>query len=222
MSDARKSFFRDLAPSPDRPLGVDPAIPSVVATYLSEAIVNSSRSALAEISDDITVLFQESIKIAPDVVIDAVFDENDLGSVRSAFILGQFSFAQLISGALLSRRMDDSGADVFLDSVSRKYLCFLYHADSTNTELSEITGQRVETVSRRLKKLRELGLVDFRREGVTVINFLTPFARLTLEKEQADGGVEKVTANVKKKLNIASKDVAGHMKSFVGFGRKAL
>lgn len=222
MSNARKSFFRGLAPSPDRPLGVDPAISSVVATYLSDAIVNNSRAALAEISDDIIVLFQESIKTAPDGVVDAVFDEEDLGNVRSAFVLGQFSFAQLLAGALLSRRMDDSGADAFLDAVSRKYLCSLYHADSTNTELSELTGQRVETVSRRLKKLRELGLVDFRREGVTAVNFLTPFARATLEREQADGKVEKVTANVKKKLIIASKDVAGHMKNYVGFGRKAL
>ena len=217
MSESRKVFFRDLAPSPDSPLGVNPAISSVVATYLSEAIINSSRSYLAEITDDVTALFQESVKVAPEEVVDAAFDEEALDGLRSAFMLGQFSFAQLISGLLLSRRIDDSGKEEMLDSVARKYLCSLYHADATNTQLAEITGYRVETVSRRLRKLRELGLVDYRREGVSVLNFLTPYARVMLEKDKSESGVEKVTGKVKEQLSDASRTVPSEMKQFVGF-----
>ncbi|MEE4130510.1 helix-turn-helix domain-containing protein [Pseudomonas viridiflava] len=219
MSQERRIFFKDLAPAPESPLGVDPAISSVIATYLGEAIINKNRSSLADISDDIVALFQESVKAAPDDVVDAALDEDVFNDLRSAFILGQFSFAQLISGVLLSRTADESSKDALLDLVTRKYLCSLYHADSTNTELAEITEYRVETVSRHLRKLRELGLVDYRREGVNVLNFLTPYARTMLEKNMPESGVEKVTRQVKEKLNDASKAVPLVMKEFLGFGR---
>ena len=219
MSQTRNVFFRDLAPSAHSPLGVNPSISSVVATYLSEAIINSSRGYLADISDDVTALFQESVKVASEEVVNAAFDEDANNGLRSAFMLGQFSFAQLISGALLSRRMDDSGKEEMLDSVARKYLCSLYHADATNTELAEITGYRVETVSRRLRKLRELGLVDYRREGVNVLNFLTPYARAKLEKDKPESGVEKVTGKVKEQLVCASRTVPDELLGFMGFGR---
>lgn len=219
MSQERRVFFKDLASAPDSPLGVHPAISSVIATYLGEAIINKNRSSLADISDDIVTLFQESVKAAPEDVADAALDEEVLNELRSAFMLGQFSFAQLISGALLSRRGDESGKEALLDSVNRKYLCSLYHADATNTELAEITDYRVETVSRHLRKLRELGLVDYRREGVNVLNFLTPYARTMLEKDMPDSGIEKVTKQVKEKLNDASKTLPPEMKAFMGFGR---
>lgn len=219
MTQARNVFFRDISPSPLSPLGVNPSISSVVATYLSEAIINSNRGPLAEISDDVTALFQESVKVAPEEVVDAVFDEDALNNLRSAFMLGQFSFAHIISGALLSKRINDNGKEELLDTVTRKYLCSLYHEDASNTELAEITGYRVETVSRRLRKLRELGLVDYRREGVNVLNFLTPYARAMLEKNMPESGVEKVTKKVKDQLNDASKTVPPVMKVFIGFGR---
>ncbi|MFK9080468.1 winged helix-turn-helix domain-containing protein [Pseudomonas neuropathica] len=220
MATATVNFFADLAAAPERPLGISADLSSIIASYLSDAINNRSRNQLAEISDDLAGLFKDSLRIAPAEVVDAVLGEDLDSVVRTSYELGQLSFSRLISSSILARRMDDGGEEVILDSTNKKYLCALYSNDLTNTELSDVTHQRVETVSRRVKKLRDLGFLDFRREGVNVVNFLTPFARATLES-QGYVGSGKVAPAAKVMLEELNKKVPVLMKEFPLFGRGA-
>ena len=218
MATAPVNFFADLAPAPDRPLGLSADLSAVIASYLGDAINNRSRNQLAEITDDLAGLFKDLLKIAPAEVVDAVLGEDLDSVIRTSYELGQLSFSRLISSSILARRMDDGGEEVVLDPTNKIYLCALYSKDLTNTELSSVTHQRVETVSRRVKKLRDLGFLEFRREGVNVVNFLTPFARATLESQGYVGG-GKVAPAAKVKLEELNKKVPELMKEFPLFGR---
>ena len=66
----------------------------------------------------------------------------------------------------------------------------LFSEDRTGQALAEITGERAETVSRKLKVLREMGAVDYRRDGTSFYNFLTPAARSAV----ADWAIALATA----------------------------
>jgi DNA-binding transcriptional ArsR family regulator len=57
------------------------------------------------------------------------------------------------------------------------YVKALARDDHTGTQLAQICGVTTETVSRKLKFLRDLGITDFRREGTSFVNFLTPAAQ---------------------------------------------
>ncbi|NNB46322.1 helix-turn-helix domain-containing protein [Pseudomonas chlororaphis] len=220
MTTATTNFFADLAPAADRPLGLSADLSTIIASYLSDALNNRSRNQLAEISDDLASLFKGALRLAPPEVVDAVLGDDMESVIRTSYEMGQLSFSRLISSSVLARRMDDGGDGVVLDSANKKYLCVLYNNDLTNTELSNVTRQRVETVSRRVKKLRDLGLLEFRREGVNVVNFLTPFAKATLES-QGYVGNGKVAPAAQEMLDELNKKVPVLMKEFPLFGRGA-
>lgn len=103
--------------------------------------------------------------------------EDDEPPASSAFALGQLEFAQLLVSQVAEHRPDDEFIRSLNDRRFINYVRNLASADLTNVELSAALGVEEETVSRNLKKLRLLGLSDYRREGKHVVNFLTPAAR---------------------------------------------
>ena len=85
--------------------------------------------------------------------------------------------------------------------------------------LAQICGERTETVSRKLKVLRDLGITDFRRDGTSFVNFLTPAAQAVagefIEQPKPEPvaralpgilsrELEKVPAHLRKPVNFAS------------------
>jgi DNA-binding transcriptional ArsR family regulator len=66
----------------------------------------------------------------------------------------------------------------------KPYIDALASKDLNGKELAETCGEAEETVSRKLKQLRELGITEFRREGTRFYNFLTPAARSVLSESK--------------------------------------
>ncbi len=107
-------------------------------------------------------------------------------ALQQAFVMGQLSFAQVLVSQALNSRADDAFMPTVRHRAYRKYLQALRGNERSGNELSTVTGERPETVSRKLKRLRELGVTDFRKEGTVVLNFLTSAARAAMAAEAPD------------------------------------
>lgn len=94
-----------------------------------------------------------------------------------AFKIGQIAFAQVLLGVAAKRRAPAEFSRYFREEPYSLYVDALTQRDMTNTELAHRLSVRQETVSRKLKDLREAGVIEFRKVGAACINFLTPAAR---------------------------------------------
>jgi DNA-binding transcriptional ArsR family regulator len=84
--------------------------------------------------------------------------------------------AQALSARAMERRCGDDFEQQLASESLRPYVNALLEGAATNICLADRIGHAAETVSRKLKVLRELGAADFRRDGQHVYNFLTPAA----------------------------------------------
>jgi CRP-like cAMP-binding protein len=159
---------------------------SAIAERLDEALGDASRAPLDALSMQLTGLFEQLLRIAPESAMLAVRQAPTSGAAESAaYTLGQVSFAQLLAAQAAERRVDDDFHLLLQDSRYKVYVEALGRKELTGKELADLSGERVETVSRKLKLLRERGVTDFRREGTCFYNLLTPAARSLVVENMA-------------------------------------
>lgn len=152
--------------------------PAVVAGFsirIEDALVSKQRAQLEQLHADLVVVVRKFASQLPPAVLSELRDDNSSSEFRGVYELGQASFAQTIVAHATSKRSHDSFSDE-LHGKYRRYVEALSHKELTGVQLAEMTGEAVETVSRKLKYLREVGISEWRREGQTVLNFLTPAA----------------------------------------------
>ncbi|MGX5218518.1 helix-turn-helix domain-containing protein [Pseudomonas segetis] len=155
---------------------------SALATQIESAISAPTQLKLQFMSSRLIILFNKLLKTVPAETLSAIRNSQNLDPLsRTAYMMGQLSFAQVLVSKTLSARPEDGFFETMYDKSYIKYIAGLVSGPLSNTELSEISGERVETVSRKIKKLRQLGICDFRREGVSVLNFLTPPAKFSID-----------------------------------------
>jgi DNA-binding transcriptional ArsR family regulator len=204
------------------PSKLPPELLNAVAEHLEEAISSSSSVPLRQLTNQLIELFNKLLRVAPPEAAKAVRGEvsNDTaGSV--AYMLGQVSFAQLLASHASMSRADDQFLNTIKDRRYAEYITALSEGDRSGIDLSQICGECTETVSRKLKHLRGLGITDFRREGTSLLNFLTPAARavakeLSLQsRENAPRVAPKLTL-----LSIAN-PLPNHMKETMTFSHPA-
>jgi len=160
-----------------------PAVFSLIAERLEDAISATSRQPLAMLSEQLIELFYQLLSTAPTEAAAAVRGTAAAEpSAQAAYLLGKLSFAQLLASQTYQRRADDNFMVIMRDQRYKNYLQALFQKGCTGVELAAISGECAETVSRKLKILRELGITDFRREGTRLVNFLTPVARTVLHE----------------------------------------
>ena len=160
--------------SPELPSGAIMAI----ANRLESALVSPQTSSIKDLAEQLHKLFSALLsKAAPEVREAVRGAKGSQAATRQAFALGQTSFAQALAAQVAARRESDEFLEMLKDSRYVRYLQTLARNDSTNRDLAVSVGEREETVSRKLRELRDVGLTDFRREGREVLNFLTPAAR---------------------------------------------
>lgn len=165
---------RTLTQTSDLPNG----LLSAIAERLDEAIGGESRAPLDALAAQLGALFEQLLRLAPDAAVLAVRQAPASGAAEAAaYTLGQVSFAQLLAAQAAERRVNDDFHLLLQDSRYKTYVEALAKKDMTGKELAALGEERVETVSRKLKLLREQGVADFRREGTCFYNFLTPAAR---------------------------------------------
>lgn len=96
--------------------------------------------------------------------------------LKAAFSLGQLDFAGTLLGRAVERRADARFEEMLEDPRFRPLVRALAQGPASGVDLAARLSVAEETVSRKLQQLREVGIAEFRREGVQLINFLSPAA----------------------------------------------
>ena len=183
------------------PLALTPAVFAGIAEEIEDAVSARSRAPLDALQEKLGDLFVDLLRQAPDAVVEAVRGTRTSDSSEAmAYLLGKVSFGQTIAAQAAERRADDSFIDVLHSSRFQDYVRALEHHDLSGVELAEITGEQPETVSRKLRQLRDAGIVEFRRDGTRLINFLTSGALAAFRPETC--GVQDVLdAAIRKRVS---------------------
>jgi DNA-binding transcriptional ArsR family regulator len=161
--------------------GVDNIPPSVMMTIVRRVIAASAATSELHgkaLADDLNRLFRRLWARLPQEARVAIQGTTgDALGFKKAFAAGQVSFANAVAGQMSELRESEDFRVAVLGRKYAKYMSALAQGDKTGVELVAAVGVEDATVSRRLSELRELGITDFRRDGRTIVNFLTPAAR---------------------------------------------
>jgi DNA-binding transcriptional ArsR family regulator len=155
-----------------------------VAERLDEALTGSSRASIEALNAQLTGLLEYLLSLEPATAQAILGAQPDHKNEQAAYIIGQVSFAQLLAAQAAERRVDDEFTTWMSNNLFKSYIDALARKDLNGKELAEICNEVPETVSRKLKQLRELGITEFRREGTSFYNFLTPAARSVLAESK--------------------------------------
>ena len=187
MSSGHWALLESLQQTLNKCSDLQPEIMLELADRLEEAVSASSNQPLQALSEQLIALFNQLLHLAPTQAADAAYDSAAPDSAESAaYRLGQVSFAQLLASQTLLKRAGDEFMAVMQDHRYVQYIKALAVKDCCGVDLAALTGERIETVSRKLKDLREQGIADFHREGNKVLNFLTPAAQAALPETHAE------------------------------------
>lgn len=209
MSKDQWNLLRQLPETIKSASNLPPGLYPAIATRLEEAIADGSRDSLLALHEQLAEFFKTYLQRSGGKVTGAVRGVADADADASAaYALGQISFAQLLAGQVGNRRVDERFATVIQENA--EIVKSLLERDKTGLELAEATGLRPETISRKLKTLRELGILDYHRDGTSLFNFLTPTARViasTLEEtvrqdRRAGSAVRRSVASQQHKLRF--------------------
>ncbi|ESZ26591.1 helix-turn-helix domain-containing protein [Mesorhizobium sp. L2C067A000] len=211
-----KSIFEEALKSIESPADIPPELISVVAERVEEAVANSNRAELDELKSQLADFFRALLKKAPTEAVAAARRTPEAPlAATSAFVLGQIGFAQHFAAQSADRRADDSFVEVLSSPQMAAYVRALLKQDLTGQELSAAVGERTETVSRKLKTLRDLGIVDYRRDGVRMFNFLTPSAQAAFQDTESVAKPQR--AAIQRLMQDRQKQTPDHFKEWPTF-----
>ncbi|MEJ2794241.1 helix-turn-helix domain-containing protein [Iodobacter sp. LRB] len=159
-----------------------------VAERLDEALTGSSRASIEALNAQLAGLLDHLLSLEPVAAQAILGTQPEHANEQAAYIIGQVSFAQLLAAQAAERRVDDEFHSWMSNCLYKPYIDALASKDLNGKELADICGEVPETVSRKLKQLRELGITEFRREGTSFYNFLTPAARSVLSESSLSAG----------------------------------
>jgi DNA-binding transcriptional ArsR family regulator len=193
-----------------------------IAERLEEAVSAPTRAPLETLDEQLIGLFDAMLRTASKAAVEAVRGSAQAGTAETdAYLLGQVSFAQLFAAQAAERRADDRFVETIRSSLYAPYVKALARDDYSGTQLAQICGERTETVSRKLKVLRDLGITDFQREGTSFVNFLTPAAQAVaaefIEQPETEPAVRELPDLLLRELD----KVAPHLRKPVNFASEA-
>lgn len=166
-------------------LGESTALPAyfhtAIADRLREVIEASGAADAVKAADILEKIFREVSVHAPADVRSVTRGEG-APEFEAVYALGKISFAQLLAARVADNRADTRFTAHVTDPRYLAYARALADAQLSVSALQAKTGERMETVSRKLAILRELGIVASRKQGNVVVNMLTPSARHVLEQ----------------------------------------
>lgn len=157
----------------DGVFGLSAEMLSLIAARLEEALSDARDAPLAGLKGQLGEGLRAALARAPEEVIAAIRAASATDPHRNAYLLGQIGMAHNIAMRAGDRRLGEAFGEALASDGLAPYVAALLEGQLTNSELAARTGERLETVSRKLRKLRDLGAADFRRDGQMVHNFLT-------------------------------------------------
>lgn len=154
---------------------------AAIADRLRAAIETPDAARVQAAAEQLEHFYREAVATAP-TAVQAASRGEDNGNLAATYYLGKFAFAQLLAARIADTRADDRFINHIHDERYLPYIQALFSAPLSVSALSQKTGKRIETVSRKLAVLRALGIVAARKQGNVVVNMLTPAATATLEE----------------------------------------
>lgn len=187
---------------------------SILADKLEVAISSGAKQELTNFISEVDAKYKSIFRSSADIR-EAVRCLNEGGDLNQAlYFLGQLSFASRFAGMVVQKRECDSFLDLF--KTFSNYIEVLSGRECSGVLLAEALGYAPETVSRHLKRLRDAGIVDYRRERTEFINFLTPAARAYLGHDKLSTPIKKAIVNLR--CNVMP---AMRQQMFLGVGEVA-
>ncbi|WP_367348462.1 helix-turn-helix domain-containing protein [Sphingobium yanoikuyae] len=150
---------------------------AALADRVRAAIESADPSILGDVTEGTEALVRDMFKAAPAATRKAIQGHGVDPATFAAYLLGQASFAQLLAARVQDRRPSAEFMSTFSDERFSGYLRALLREPMNGTRLQEEIGEQDATVSRKMARLRQLGIVTARKEGTRVVNALTPAAR---------------------------------------------
>ncbi|HKS15012.1 MAG TPA: helix-turn-helix domain-containing protein [Pseudomonas sp.] len=173
----------ELLHNPREALGLSRQTGTILADWLEEALLSASNQKAGEIHDAIMEAFQSALAQCSDEAKKVILSNSKADFLlKEVYQIGQLNLAQLLAAQSLDRRVSSEFTEALTDRAHESYLKALLEAPKTNKELSITVGQAEETVSRKLKRLRELGIVYSKKVGTAVINSITAPGKQSLEE----------------------------------------
>ncbi|WP_085032744.1 helix-turn-helix domain-containing protein [Ensifer aridi] len=212
-----KRLSQSVADASELPPGVFAAI----ATRLEEAIADGSREELMSMDEQLSAFLKAYLSKAKGELAGAVRGAANCDTdTAAAYVLGQISFAQLLAGQAGNRRVEEHFANLVEEHGD--IVRALFARDLTGLQLAEATGLRPETISRKLKLLREAGISDFYREGTSLFNFLTPAAKALASDIQVNVDARHGGAAIRRALSGRRNRLDPHMRHALTFAPPTL
>jgi DNA-binding transcriptional ArsR family regulator len=148
-----------------------------IAEQLEIALAATEPDRLKAAQISLTAALDEAIKQAPEQAAKVARGEPSAADVTAAHSLGSLEFAQQFATLAASRRVSSEFMDAITDPKVQEVMSALEHGQKSNCALADELSYTEETISRKLRPLERLGIVDWRREGTLRKNFLTPAAQ---------------------------------------------
>ncbi|WP_374386492.1 ArsR/SmtB family transcription factor [Brevundimonas sp.] len=203
--------------------GLPPKVYTALADRLRTAIESTDATRIQTASDLLQAAFQSALVASPASVQAAARGEG-AHEMATGYALGKLAFAQLLAGRIADTRADSRFVEHVRNRHYLPYLQALFGGPLTVNALQLKVGTRLETVSRKLAVLRELGLVASRRQGTEVINILTPAAAATMEALGLNPVVETVPVvrapDVREALDGERNALPSHMRGIPSFAER--
>lgn len=208
-----------------RPEDIPAGLMTGLATRLEEAIASPTPDQVKSLAPQLTDLVHGLLRVSPPDVRRATQNEAS-ADMNAAYLLGQVGFAQRLASQVAEKRADRRFLPTMEKKLYRAYVAALAQRDMTGRELAEQCGETEETVSRKLKVLRGLGIADFRRDGTSFVNFLTPTARAVYTPPKAPAAKTAATIAAlsrrpaeRNMLQAKAGHLAPHLRGAMNFDR---
>jgi hypothetical protein len=155
---------------------------NAIVDEVEAAILSERRGDLKRAYEELNLVFRGLLANASEETRNALRnDPTASGPTVTAFTLGQLNFAQALIGRIDERRADDGFVDLLTHPLYEKVVRALAETPMNNADLAKRLGQTEATIWRKLDPLRAAGVTGTRKEGVRVLNFLTPPALAAFE-----------------------------------------
>jgi hypothetical protein len=153
---------------------LSPGFFSDLSERVEAALASSRRETLTEMSEALKRIVDTKLQAAPEALRTALVSRGEAADVAEAAELGRLAFALQLLTQALHKRVPDGAVELARSEPYTRYVEALGRGERTNAELRDEVGEVTETVSRKLRVLRDHGLTEFRKEGRRMVNFLTP------------------------------------------------
>jgi DNA-binding transcriptional ArsR family regulator len=171
-----------LAGNPDLS-SFSPAFISALAEQLDEALRDERPDRLAGLAQQLLEWHKWLLRHAPPAVRAALRTEQD-SDVTWAAMLGKAGLAAELVAQARSHRVDDAFLGLLEDRRFQPYLAALRHKPQTGVELAETCQETPETVSRKLKYLREHGFISSVSNGRHMVHRLGAAVKAALDQTE--------------------------------------